>query len=502
MVMRLLPIILLLIGSVFAQQAEFVPGTPIVPPKDPGRSESSTGQFTVFGQPLELRGTVASYLERRKKAVARLLGRSSAEWSLPVRVKLFHPNEFSGMGGVVRSVELVDGMGLRGIITVGFGRGFTLRQLDEALVGTLLAETALPGGLLPRTEGEVVPAWLIAGVEEALEYRENGRPGATFRSIMERGDLLEIEELFKGSPASGTPVERAVYRASSGALVLALLGQPDGSERLGFLLEDFRKNGTSSSASRKALREHFPTLRLSGDSLEKWWALEMASLAEPEVQEMMSASDTETALENALQIPLPEIEEVETVATAEPEKKGIARWFRSKKEKSGEDQNSPATLKYKKGLETPLIPVAEYRKILARPDRAKLVSFVRNRLIIVEMRGFHMLKPVVQDYREVLDKIDSGSSFDVDAALAQLTAQRESILQTTSDVSSYLDWFEATQRDERSGEFDDYFRALRREANSSAKPQSLRRNVFSQALDDFENGTVPPAPGGKIGEMQ
>ena len=487
--MRAFPVILFLIGSACAQQSGLVPSTYIVPPKDPGRSESATGQFTVFGQPLELRGTVASYLERRKKAIEKLLGRSSAEWSLPVRVKLFHPDQFSGMGGVVRSVELVDGMGLRGLITVGFGRGFTLRQLDEALVGTLLAEAALPGGDLPRTEGEIVPGWLIAGVGEALEYRENGRPGATFRAIMERGDLLEIEELFEGDPASGSPVERAVYRASSGALVLALLGQPDGPDRLNFLIEEFRKDGTSSRASRKALREQFPMLRLSGDSLEKWWALEMASLAEPEVQEMMSATDTEKALQNALQIPLPEIEEVEIVASTEPEKKGIAGWFRNKKQKPGEDESSSGALKYVEDLDIPAIPVTEYRKIIARPDRDKLVGFVRNRLIIVEMRGFHLLKPVVQGYRETFDTIGSGSDVGVDAMLAALALQRESILRTTDDVSSYLDWFEATQRDERSGEFDEYFRALRRDEIPTANPQTNGKDAFSRALDDFENGS-------------
>ncbi len=500
--MRALPIFFLLIGSVFAQQPELVPGTPIVPPKDPGRSESSTGQFIVFGQPLKLRGTVSSYLERRKKAVAKLLKRSSAEWSLPVRVKLLHPNEFSGLGGVVRNIEFIDGMGLRGVITIGFGRGFSLRQLDEALVGTMLAEMALPEGRLPRMEGEIVPGWLISGVGEALEYQENGRPGATFRAIMERGDLLEIEALFNGDSSSGSPVEQAIYSASSGALVLALLGQSDGADRLGFLLEDFGQNGTSFRASRKGLRKHFPTLRLSGNSLEKWWALEMASLAEPEIQEMMSAADTEAALENALLIPLPEIEEVEVAGTAEPEKKGIARWFRSKNEKDANGKKSSIALKYAEGLETPVIPIGEFREILARPDRGALTHFVRNRLVIVEARAFRLLKPVVQGYREVLKTISSGSETGVDEALSALELRRKSILETTADVSSYLDWFEATQRDERSGEFDEYFRALRRKAAQPKSPEVPRRNAFSRALDDFENGKGPTAPVGKSSEMQ
>ncbi|WP_156346370.1 hypothetical protein [Verrucomicrobium spinosum] len=132
--------------------------------------------------------------------------------------------------------------------------------------------------------------------------------------------------------------------------MLALLDQADGGLRFSRFLSALA-NGKK--GDRELLKEHFPTLGVSKNSLEKWWTLQMASLATPSTFEAMTYVQTEEALEPALTLRLPEqhassgnkptsgnATEAQPTPTDSQSEKKSRSWFRFGRKDKDEEPNS------------------------------------------------------------------------------------------------------------------------------------------------------------------
>ena len=128
------------------------------------------------------------------------------------------------------------------------------------------------------------------------------------------------------------------------------------------------------------------------------------------------------------------------------------------------------------------IPVDEYEKIASRKDLPVICAGTAKSLAALERRAHPLFKPVIIRYIAVISSISEGKTKDVPAALAELKAARETALTQATAVRSHLDWYEASETKNYTGEFDDYLRL----SETIRKELAPRTDVISKHLDELE----------------
>lgn len=263
-------------------------------------STSTSGQFIVHGNDLSLRSAFSSRCEEISGELGRLL-KDRQPWALPIVVLLNSGDAAKRDGKAVSmAVSALTHGGFHLQVTVNLRPDLRPSELRAEIVRALLAERIL------RNQKEVsvqrpllLPDWVYTGVLEALDYRKQDRPSTLFAAIFKSGKIFGIEEIIEASPVEMDALSKTIYQVSCCALVLALLEQPEGGNRLSFFLGSL---ASDPKPERELLTKAFPSFAVSPASLNKWWALQLASLSRPGVSEPLTAADTLKALNEALTI--------------------------------------------------------------------------------------------------------------------------------------------------------------------------------------------------------
>jgi hypothetical protein len=321
-------------------------------------STSTTKQFTVYGADLEMRGAFCLLCEDTAGALGRVL-KDSGQYGLPVIVVLKTPPDITPGGPPVtlNIAELTHG-GFHLQINAELRTGFRTSDFTRELVKVLLAERILRNHKKLSTTGrkDVLPAWVMTGVAQALDYRSRSRPSALFSAVFKRGQVYSLDRILTADPTAMDALSRGIYETSTCALVLTLLEQPDGPVRFSRFLNAL---AVESKSDRDLLTQYFPNLGASKSALEKWWSLQMAAMAQPNALETLGAKETEEELEKALTLLIPvsrKQEERPTVAAApppveapaeEPEEKKSRGFFGFRKRASKEEPKAEEKQKEK-----------------------------------------------------------------------------------------------------------------------------------------------------------
>ena len=231
-----------------------------------------------------------------------------ARFSIPIVVVLKAPPDVDRTGpAITRNISQLEHGGFHLQINAQLRADFQSDEFARELVRVLLAERILRNHAELKTKRErVLPDWVLTGVTQALEFRARSRPSALFTAVFRGGQVFSVDKILVADPEQLDALSRTIYETSSCAIVLALLEQQDGPVRFGRFLNALALDNKS---DRELLKAHFPTLGVSKNSLEKWWSLQMATLATPSALESMSVSQTEQKLDEALTLryePLPE----------------------------------------------------------------------------------------------------------------------------------------------------------------------------------------------------
>lgn len=299
------------------------PGTPA--PTVPFKASAATSisvskQFMVHGGDLELRSAFCLLCEDTAASLGRVL-KDSGQFVLPVIVVLKTPPDITVTGPTVTlSIgELTHG-GFHLQINAQLRTDFRTTDFTRQLVRVLLAERILRNHKqLNTTRTDVLPPWIMTGVAQALEYRSRSKPSAIFSAVFRRGQVYSLDRILSADPNQLDALSRGIYESSTCALVLTLLDQPDGPVRFSKFLNAL---AADSKSDRDLLTQFFPNLATSKNALEKWWSLQMASLATPTAMESLNVSLTEEALDEALMLILPA-----TKREAGPEKEAAPEWL-------------------------------------------------------------------------------------------------------------------------------------------------------------------------------
>jgi hypothetical protein len=100
------------------------------------------------------------------------------------------------------------------------------------------------------------------------------------------------------------------------------------------------------------------------------------------------------------------------------------------------------------------------------------------------------LRPVAREYQQIAALLAGGKRRGIAKRLSHLDGIRKQLAARMGDIDDYLNWFEATQMERKSGAFNDYLKA----ASQSEVPAPRRRDPLSVYLDALEDQIETSGP--------
>ncbi len=404
---------------------------------------SHTRQFFVFGGEPGMRGTAANLAEETKDEFLRLLEEQD-EWKIRIGVEL------SGQPGDpvplrTTAMELFFGeQGYQIKVHVNLSRDLQRDPFKRAITSALIYER----GLRERAEAETevpfsVPPWLIEGLQEATAWRLQQSDRRLYDKLFQHSGLFQLRDLFAVSEAGFhalDAVSKAAFRVSSGALVMALLEQPEGKTGFrDFLAEVAPFQGEMPSL----LRRHFPELNLSENSMAKWWALQLANKGTAPLTESLSVAETERGLEEALRI--------------------------RHRDAEGDVQE---------------IPFHQWQQAseMTEAERIESVRLAQDDLLRLSYRSFPSYRALLVEYQALLEDFAKGTTAQLPKMLGALSETRQTMVKKAEMARDFMDYFEITRARETSGAFEDY---LKLKARLKDQP-NRRTDDLSKYLDRLD----------------
>lgn len=424
-------------------------------PAVPDQVVSRSGQFRISGGDALVRGTLAILAETTKDELLHLAGEKDG-WKVPVNVRL-HGKQGDPLPVRTISMRLVEIEGVRELrLDVHLSRGIEHERYKQAITAALLYERALKQpAAAPGDAPLTVPPWLYDGIREATAWRLNQSDRRLYQALFRQGGLFKLDDLFNLSDAGFEDLDgatRAAFRVSSGALVMALLEQPQGREGFGAFLDAVPSYEGEMPG---LLARHFPELNLSETSLAKWWALQLANKGGlTQLTDLLTIAQTEEALNEALKLNFRTPEGI-------VQRKDLSSWVE-----------------------------------LAALDEAERLSAVRSAeepLVRLSYRCFPSYRPLLKEYQSVLVAIARNKTADVAGQLAELDETRTTMLARANRARDYLDWFEITRARETSGAFDDYLRLKERLKSNPVRRKDPVSNYLDRLERVFYRGDLPAA---------
>ncbi|MFU8894553.1 MAG: hypothetical protein ACNA8L_13100 [Luteolibacter sp.] len=409
---------------------------------------SNSGQFRVRGGEPALRGSVALLAEQTRAEFLRLTEEPRAGFRIPVHIQLLgQSGDQAQHHPITKAITYHDG-GYEMRITVHVARGLDGEAFQSAITAALVYERSLATRTTEDTETPLlVSPWLVEGLREASRWQNDASDRRLYETMFRSGGIFKLDGLFALDTASHRSLDatsRAAFTVSSGALVMALLEQPDGKQAFRSFLGDV---ALFAGEMPSLLRRHFPELNLSENSMEKWWRLLLAHKGTARLTDSLSIFETEAALHEGLRI---FIRDENGGMREEP----IESW--------------PELLEL-----TPM-------------ERAAATRMAADAIVRLSHRCFPSYRPLLGSYQEVLILIaqENIQTERIADRIGELAATRQNIISKAERARDFMDWFEITRARETSGAFDDYLR-LKQQLRDT--PGTTRSDPVTKTLDRFDS---------------
>lgn len=419
---------------------------------------SRSGQFRVHGGDSLTRASAALLTEETKDELLRLIEEPD-QWGgkIPITLRLHgkpgDPMPFRTLSTRLNYSEA--GYDLR--IDVHLCRGIETERFKYTTTSCLIYERGLRNSPPSSPDQQfIVPPWLVDGLREASDWRLDRSDRKLYAALFKRGGLFKIGDLFSISANEFEDIDsatRAAFRVSSGALVMALLEQPQGKDGFRTFLSEV---ATFEGEMPTLLRKHFPELNLSETSLEKWWGLQLANKGglNP-LTEVLPIQQTENDLADALKL---HFRTPEGIALP----KELSAW------------PELAALK--------------------EPERIATVRPTQDALVRLSYRCFPSYRPILAEYHLILLAMSSQKTEDLAARLASVEESRTTMTAKAHRARDFLDWFEITRARETSGVFDDYMRLKERLKSDPFRRKDDLSNYLDRMNTIFCRGLPDVAP--------
>ncbi len=409
-----------------------------------------------------------------------ILGMRPADWDIPIHVSVQGDDRDKVFGNYLATkirVAMDDSLSIWVYVKLHdqfdedtFAREFVRALLLEQMIARYKDQSAdLPGKIK-------APDWMVHGFSQLIAHRRNGRPSAFFAGYIKSGQLLSVKEIFaRKNPDSLNSLSLAAYDASATALVDALRTQEGGKDALIAVIRDLPTTTPDKMAS--LIRQHFPALREVGNGLEKWWALQIATMGRQQTLEFFDSEETNRLIGEALKVSIAAKKDQANKGTPKEGKKSFKKRFKLGRGKKEESKTKPPSAV---GFEGTLDQYLLYRK---HPDWKE--SLGRNYVLVQQLkaRGFPLYRPLLDRYEKVIISIIKNQLNGLEKEFATLAEMRERIRSTMEATNDYLNLYEAASAPEKSDAFDSYIR-MRQSLDRAPPPK--RNDRISQYLDAIE----------------
>ncbi len=451
-----------------------------------GRS-ATEAQLYVWAEHLPLKMRFAVYIRTLQTDFRHALGLyDSDDWEVKLKVHLHgdgravHSGDDVMIGGEAHADQRFSLQ-----MDVKIHDRFEMSDFRAQILRLLLIEQMLQAYLEQpenfKTSKFEPPAWLIHGFDQYLHHRRLGKPSYFYDGFIESNQLLKVDEILQLENVDQlTPTSLALFRASSAVLVGALCEQRDGGASLRALLQELAIAPDSNCSV--LFRKHFPALRETGGGIEKWWALQLASVSQQQSFEYLSPEETEKMIDQAMTVRF-SAQESRSAEDNEPElpqshKAGrqLLDRFKAKRQERKQNRIPEREAVDFQGH------VSEYRKYTGLPNWQKKVQGCATNASLLEIKAFPLYRKLLRRYSAVCNKIAAGDLATVDAELAQLHQRRQQISASLSSTRDYLNHFEATRSPKLSDAFDSYFRFIETPSVNPSQPG----DAIHRAMDRVE----------------
>lgn len=403
------------------------------------RSESSSKQFVVYCEDVRLRQRTASFVEEVKTDVLRLLGEHD-RWKAPIVITLDRSSALQSDAPPV-AMRLVETQpGFRVQIDVKIGDDPTTANLHKHIIRAVLIEYAYrDAGVTGGMPVVQPPWWIVEGLIEMNRRREAGADAELFRRLVKTNRLPPIESFLGEKPDELGPTALAVDRALAMCLLQLLVEQPAGRQKLASFVRAAPQSNGDPVAS---LTKEFTVFGKGGQSLQKWWTINLARFAAVDRYRGLSVEETDKALTRLLQI----------------------------------------EMAVDKGGDKKTFDVAEFDQYLKVSASRAALSTTRGELVELSTRASALFRPVLTDYVQIFSLLARGKSHGVHDRLVKAEQYRSFVLHRCSDIADYLNWFEGTQMGSKSDTFANYLKT----ANEILEQDRKQKNPIARYLDEFE----------------
>ncbi len=411
---------------------------------------SESRMFSVSGGDVLRMGILASRADDIRKHFNKLLGIPN-EWKYGISIRLWGTTADRVHLHPIRTHVRIIGSEPNLQIRIYAGGGINLEHLDEAIVTMLLYEYALRGvqaAALPETIQ--MPSWLVVGVQQAMLWREGRIDRRLYQTLFNKAEMMTPEDIINTQPEHLLDAgSRQVYEVSCGVLILGLLHQEDGAQRLRSLMaEALTQNVTD---LREVIGTYFHELNLNKTNFTKWWALELATLAMPSTSELLTPLETEKRLNEALTFT------------------GV-----------------------QSGTRLPLtVNLHQLEQFEQLPDWRNQLYPCMTKLTRLNLTAFPGYREIISEYLNIVTRMANGSSpREEEKALAPLADLRRAYTKASTRGRDYLDWYEITHlkrvNTDSFARYEETMRLLRKQAAGPSTP-------ISRYLDDIETlHELPP----------
>ena len=363
----------------------------------------------------------------------------------PIYLELF-PFEKGKLSQIsVEFLKLEGGAPYRLQIYLRLGRGnsFEQKKFERVILQMLVMERSLR--LLPEGESaervEVRP-WLLDGLAEAIQWKNGKGDRRMYSSLMESGGWIEVEDLVDRAAIAGLDVlSRELFRASSGALVMALLAQNQGAKSLA---EFLGKVAVFEGEQMILLRTHFPQANLGAKGLERWWMLQVAALSEKKLSEAMTIPETDERLSGILELHL-------------------------------QNENDEAFW----------VNLESWRQVAGLESKEGRIESIRpanDLLAHLSFRCFPTFRPVIAGYLKILSDMADGKTDEVQEMIENLKEFRTAEVERHRKLVDLMDWYHLSSVQKESGEFEDYLKMQR----NLRKGNEFGKDPLHQYLDKVQ----------------
>ncbi len=404
---------------------------------------SQSRMFSVSGGDSLHMGAIATKADEVRGRVNALLGFED-EHRFTVSIRLIGQTTDREVARPIRTRISIIGNEPNLQIRIHPGGGIDVDRLTNAIITMVLYERALRevrADALP--ESIRVPEWLITGVQQSILWRSGKADRRLYRNLFEKAEMMSPETIISTKNAARLDASsREVYEVSCGVLVMCLVSREGGQAQLRELVaESVLSDGTPT----EVIASHFHELGIDEGMLHRWWALQLASMAEAPATEMLTPMETEQQLKEVLTI-----------------------------------------LCYDKETRTSRpVSLDNVYALMEVPDWRAQMRPVSDRLLELTVHAFPGYRPIIVEYQRLVAELLNGKSADdVQQILGPVRELREAYVTTSLRARDYLDWYEITHlgKSPRKGSFAAYREAmdvLRRDDNG---PETH----MSRYLEDIE----------------